>query len=389
MNATQLRETLQAIQTAGSAADIDRPRDEVLEARLRNTSAKEPITLRGSTSIERASEFGKKVGDREVAYVMSSAEPCGYWRDVVPAKAWDIGAFKKRKAPLLWMHGREGGATVGTMRNLRKNHDHNGQKVLAGIARFMDEGLDERTDGLVEIIRAGFMDAGSVGFEIKSARLPTPKDVEEFGLDIEGDHRYTTIVEKAELIEFSIVPVGADPNAMAIRDVNDDGIELGAFLDQLVENAVVSPQAAREMRLAVIGAESIDVRSTPEEAEPSEGREHPGTGVPMVGIEGETLEIEGGPEPDGERTYTDAELDELVDAVLRGDESTVARETEQQSAHADCQRAEALTDSVLCAVAKEIRTLRGDHDNELHALKVEICTIRAALGLPPKETTEV
>lgn len=337
--------------------------------------------------------IGGQLGEREIRYVMSSEVPAGYWGDVIKSSAWDLSEFKQRQMPFLWMHGRGADSLpLGRMRSVRKNVQSGESRVLAGIARWMDEGLDEFADGVLAIARAGFLPAGSVSFEVKDAHDPDEDEVEQYGLDITGAHRYAAIIDKAMLIEFSAVSVGADPNAVMVRSVNDQGESLRDFLDGLVQSGAVSAGAARSLRVELLGRPETVTLSRSElvaddsqdgsEADTGDDSDAEGAGSEGAAPEGEELlgdESESEGEADGdEPTEQDTEGGDAISELALDEETADAvREFVQVEVRAFTR-----------ALMEEARELFDVEVAERKRLRTDLDAIRAALGLSAEQSED-
>lgn len=308
---------------------------------------------------------------------------------------------------------------MGRMRSVRKNVELDGVRVLAGIAKFAPEGMDERVDSLWPMIEGGFLNAGSVGFHVRAAHWPTEEEAEEMGLDLEGEHRMTEIVDKAELVEYSIVPVGADHKAMVLRDVNDEGLELRAFMDQLLDSGTWTRDDAlwvREVFRSEIPEEdeddggdepqeTIEVSGTDAENDDAEEAEEADTeadgaaadgevdddpSAPGEGEEageGEASDDESGESDDEERVLdllSVEEMEAIVRDAIAASEAPPAEENDADSS--DSSRDEILVRTVATIFANEIRELRSEIDTirkEVREQRNRQSALDAALGLLP------
>ena len=112
------------------------------------------------------------------------------------------------------------------LENYQKNpvvlwaHDYSGTPV--GLAQWIKAGrkyikakwkwaTTSKAQEIKELWEGGFLNAISVGFISKEGHEPTPKDIEKIPAWAEARR----IIDKWELLEFSIVPVPANPDALA------------------------------------------------------------------------------------------------------------------------------------------------------------------------------
>lgn len=203
----------------------------------------------------RAMKDGPKAsGDRTFRYVMSTENAVGFFRDVVKVNGWDLDDFKKREQPFLFGHNvAENRPPLGRMDKVKKDKMPYG-RVLAGDAEFTPEGLSEFNDMVHDMVENGFMPGGSVGFNVLSARKPTDREMKS----IPNVNEFSSIIERAQLVEFSAVPVGMDPDAVKMRAASSDGVE--AFLRRAIEEGRYDRELVAEFRHEYLGQE-IEARN--------------------------------------------------------------------------------------------------------------------------------
>ena len=147
-------------------------------------------------------------GDME--FILSDATPDRYG-DIIVAEGFDLTNFKKNPVALF---NHSAGFPIGTWEDLRVV-----KGALRGHLRLAPEGISSRIDEIRKLVQAGILKAVSVGFtDIESEPLGMTKT--PMGMMPSGN-RYT----KSELVECSVVSVGANPNALAIAKslrISDD-----------------------------------------------------------------------------------------------------------------------------------------------------------------------
>ena len=193
-------------------------------------------------------DHGKSKNSRAYPWTMSSEQPAGPWGDVVLFDSWNTAGYKERGNPLLWAHdGRQ--PWIGQTNNLKKVK---ASKTFEGSPTFLPEGMYEFADLIERMVDAGFMTNGSVGFNITDAYSPTDKERKARGMG-----QYGAVITAAELIEFSIVPVGADSKAVkrgyeTVRTQLDSWVKDGSVDSALAEYAcellgIYEPLATRSI----------------------------------------------------------------------------------------------------------------------------------------------
>lgn len=193
----------------------------------------------------------KYQGERTYRYVMSTENAVGFFRDVVKVSGWDLDDFKKRQQPFLYGHNvADNRPPLGRMDKVKKEKMPYG-RVLAGDAVFTPEGMSEFNDMIHDMVEGGFMPGGSVGFNVLQARKPTEREMKS----ISNVNEFSSIIERAQLVEFSAVPVGMDPDAVKMRAEHSDGVE--AFLRRAIEEGRYDRELVAEFRHEYLGQEAV------------------------------------------------------------------------------------------------------------------------------------
>ena len=141
--------------------------------------------------------------------------------DVIIASGWDLKRFRKNPVAL---YGHDSAALpIGKWANVKIDG-----KRLVGTLQFPEIGTPARTpevEAIASLIEQRILNAVSVGFHPLEAE-PLDKD------DPWGGFRFI----KSELVECSVVPVPANPNALAIRSLRG--------IDPVVRSALAKPGKA-------------------------------------------------------------------------------------------------------------------------------------------------
>jgi HK97 family phage prohead protease len=128
-----------------------------------------------------------------------SDETVDRYGDIVSADGWELEAFKKNPVALF---GHD--FPIGKWTDLHVNAQ---DKALRGKLD-IPKGVSARIDEIRRLVDAGYLKAVSVGFRA----LVRPKPIKDEAGDDTGGYRFV----KHELLECSVVPVPANPNALAI-----------------------------------------------------------------------------------------------------------------------------------------------------------------------------
>lgn len=140
---------------------------------------------------------------RRVRFVASD-ESVDRYGDIIRANGWQLDNF--RKNPVLLFAHQSRAMPVGKVEPIAVE----GSKLIAH-AEFMPEGMNDFADDVWKAVDAGFLNASSVGF----MPLAPPNPI------FDADGQWTGFEYVAqELLELSVVPVPANPNALQLaRDL--------------------------------------------------------------------------------------------------------------------------------------------------------------------------
>jgi len=171
---------------------------------------------------------------REVEHVASD-ETVDRMGDVIRVKGWQLDSFKQNPV-VLWDH-KSGDPPIGTAVQVWK--DLSGEESFLGIrSRFFDAAKYEFADLIARMVMDGDLQAGSVGFlPLATTRPETQEARTKLGLGPWG-----VLYDKAELLEWSIVTVPANPGALMRK------------LGQMVEDGTVPQSLASDAVRAFTGS---------------------------------------------------------------------------------------------------------------------------------------
>ena len=178
-------------------------------------------------------------------------------QDIIRSGGWDLKNFKKNPV-VLWAHSY---FTPPIGRSLKTEIDREA-KVLRSIAQFTDH--DENPFGFMiyRLFERGYMKATSVGFIPK--QWEKREDVERTGFFPPMEFI------KQELLEFSAVPVPANPEALL--DAKSNGVELSPMVDWIEHeldeykdtpsDAWVSPKRLESIWRKLVSSKSVTMPDT-------------------------------------------------------------------------------------------------------------------------------
>lgn len=183
---------------------------------------------------------GKSVGEpsRRVRFTISTGSPDRHG-DTVSPTGWDLKWYKQNPV-VLFAHDNST-PPIGKANNIKVE----GKQALKATCDFLSPSMFEGagsehdhvkfSDMLFQMVKGGFLKATSVGF------LPTEWDLTE---DENRRSRMGIDFMKQQLLEFSMVPVPANPEALV--DAQKSGIDVSP-LDDYFENALENWANFRDM----------------------------------------------------------------------------------------------------------------------------------------------
>lgn len=146
---------------------------------------------------------------RSVDHVASDETP-DRMGDIIRVAGWDLTNFKANPM-LLWMHDHN--HPIGRVTSAKKGKTDDGKRALLTTARLHDDdksigGLSN--DVLLRLVQDGDLPAVSVGFQPLASHRPESEDERvKLGLGPWG-----VVYEASDLLELSVVSIGANPNAL-------------------------------------------------------------------------------------------------------------------------------------------------------------------------------
>jgi HK97 family phage prohead protease len=172
---------------------------------------------------------------RDMMFTLSD-ETVDRYGDIVSAAGWELDNFRKNPIALF---GHDHDFPIGRWKEL-----HVEGKALRARLDLAPKGTSARIDEIGTLINAGFLRAVSVGFQAKS---PPERMKDENGKET-GGLRFI----RHELLECSVVPVPANPNALAMAKalrISPDTLKL-AFAEsgdrrELVRRRALTGESAR------------------------------------------------------------------------------------------------------------------------------------------------
>ena len=155
--------------------------------------------------------------------------------EVLLPKGAQLTQFKKNPV-VLWAHDYHD-TPIGKAMWIKRDTDNIAAKV-----KFPDEGVSDKSDEVYDLFKGGFLKAFSVGFNPIKSHSPEPDEIKK-NPEWANVRR---VYDKWELLEFSAVPVPANPEALvtAVKshkvDLSDetksDFGESFSFLEDEAEN---------------------------------------------------------------------------------------------------------------------------------------------------------
>lgn len=311
------------------------------------------------------------VEERSVTW-RASDETADSYGDIVRVKGWNLDRYS-RNGQILYAHDRNG---LPLAKGTAWREESADDRALMVRGDFFDEGVNEFADGVLRIIKAGGLPGASVGFRAGEVNDPTSqKEREALGLGQYG----LEFTDGHELLENSVVPIPANPNALQKRCLKALDGELESWLRQ----GEATPTFVQEFRKRFLEdfAETrrralVTVPELPASDEPEKAAEAV-TGAPG-GSEGEDTPeercdpMEGAPvdaamayaldELRADKTRLSRTTDYLLEQVRSLQGELVAAKTENTRLHEVVAGLESdLEKSVAGDAQQPEETQRGDH----------------------------
>lgn len=226
------------------------------------------VYARVDTNIEKASS---DLNDREVKFIISSAAIDRH-DDTIRVSGWDLKNYKKNPV-VLWGH-KQDLPPIGKARKVYKEGKGE-DALLKAITTFLPEDFAEDNhvkfaNMIYKMVMEGFLNSTSVGFRPLELELPEDENRGFYAVDF----------KKQELLEYSVVPVPANPEA--IIDAKAKGIDTspyGQWLErELDENAsLIVPRKTLEDTYSTFKGTSVQVEEKIEAEETTEAPEEDAT----------------------------------------------------------------------------------------------------------------
>lgn len=145
---------------------------------------------------------------RQATFVISTDEKDRMGE--VVEQSWDLENYKKNPIVLFGHDPSKPGYVVGRATEIVADKDGD-KNITLGKVQFADEGTSDDADTVWKLVKQGILRTVSVGFIPHTFKT----------LD---DDNETDVLADNELLEFSIVPIPANPSAVALA-MNDGSIE--------------------------------------------------------------------------------------------------------------------------------------------------------------------
>ena len=204
------------------------------------------LGLRKNVAIQAVEQIKNEDGtDSRTLRFIISTKSVDRDNDTIDPNGWDISAYMKNPTVLFGHDGRSPPVAKANSVFLENN-------MLMADAQFMEKDLYEFSDMLYRMYQQGFMKATSVGFNPSEY---TWSDDRDYGIDF----------TKQELLEFSLVPVPSNPDA--IIQAKDAGINTSPLtswaeevLDtKLYKGLIVPSSVIEKMRKDADGKSKVTI----------------------------------------------------------------------------------------------------------------------------------
>jgi len=151
----------------------------------------------------------------EVDFIIST-EDTDRDQDLISVDGWDLDNYKQNPV-ILWAHDSRKPPIAKSINIATEDNK------LKSTALFMSREMSSFAYSVGQMYKEGFLNAVSVGFRPLKAKWAPDEESRPYGIDY----------FKQELLEYSCVPVPANPNALI--DAKNFGIDMVPVLDWAVE----------------------------------------------------------------------------------------------------------------------------------------------------------
>lgn len=181
--------------------------DEKLEQVLKNIFSTPVVAKRAATgeTMRKAYVPETRAVDesrREITFVASTETPDRY-SDVLKVSGWELENYRRNPVVLFAHDSRS--APVG--RTVEIHTEKSPVPALVHTVRFADAATYPFADQVYRLVKGKFLNSVSVGFR--------PLEPPERRLDAEGNWTGGHVFPRSELLEISVVPIPAQPDAVA------------------------------------------------------------------------------------------------------------------------------------------------------------------------------
>lgn len=151
--------------------------------------------------------------------------------EVLLPEGGNVKDFKKNGI-VLFNHNRD--LPIGESLNLRSLKETDTKPArIETLFRIASEGVSDEADKVFRLVKDGILKGISIGFQVLEMRAPTSQDIKKFGKEVRN------IISKWKLLEFSIVSVGSNQDALitGLKELDLDPKEfLGDYYEEPIDN---------------------------------------------------------------------------------------------------------------------------------------------------------
>jgi HK97 family phage prohead protease len=195
----------------------------------------------------------EQVSDRKMSFTISTAS-VDRDNDTIDPKGWQLDNYAKNPV-VLWAHDYSQ-PPVGKAVNIQSTADG-----LKAEVEFLPKGMSPFADMIHDMVKGGFLNATSVGFAGK-----------DFARSKDREHGYD--FKSQELLEFSIVPVPSNPEALVQRGLKNEQLQTyaKAMRDWANEVVGIQPPKLDEQQFADLASAMVKAMKEPKQEEKIEDK---------------------------------------------------------------------------------------------------------------------
>lgn len=183
----------------------------------------------------------KEVSDKDrVLRFMGTTAVRDRMNDEIPLKGWDFDNYLKAGGPVLWAHKYDE-PPIGRTLKIERGRANGSSGYMFDI-EFAPGDANPKAEQIFQLCKQGFLNGVSVGFRSKKSEWITESEDEKKAREKdEPDAPPGKRFNKKELLELSVTPVPANPEALQVA--RRKGIEMPSEVQEILDRYIYQKAA--------------------------------------------------------------------------------------------------------------------------------------------------